>query len=91
MAKDAKTLEKKPYQLFNLPWYFFAIFAVVVLAAAYLGVLPTGMAGCCAFMIVLGTILNEIGDHTPIISAAVPSLSSSAPRCWTTSICCPTC
>ena len=67
MAKDAKTLEKKPYQLFNLPWYYFAIFAVVVLAAAYLGVLPTGMAGCFAFMIVLGTILNEIGDHTPII------------------------
>ena len=25
------------------------------------------MAGCFAFMIVLGTILNEIGDHTPII------------------------
>ena len=67
MSKDAKTLEKKPYQLYNLPWYFFAIFAVVVLAAAYLGVLPTGMAGCFAFMIVLGTILNEIGDHTPII------------------------
>ena len=67
MAKDAKTLERKPYQLFNLPWYYFAIFAVVVLAAAYLGVLPTGMAGCFAFMIVLGTILNEIGDHTPII------------------------
>ena len=67
MAKDGKTLEKKPYQLYNLPWYFFAIFSVVVLAAAYLGVLPTGMAGCFAFMIVLGTILNEIGDHTPII------------------------
>lgn len=59
--------QKSTYLLFNLPWYFFAIFAAVVLAATYLGVLPTGMAGCFAFMIVLGTILNEIGERTPII------------------------
>ena len=45
ISKDAKTLEKKPYQLYNLPWYYFGIFAAVVLAAAYLGVLPTGMVG----------------------------------------------
>lgn len=64
-----KTLEKKPYQLFNLPWYLFAIFAVVVLVATYMGVLPSGMAGCFAFMIVLGTIFNEIGDHTPIVKS----------------------
>lgn len=63
----SSNLNKKPYQLFNLPWYFFAIFGVVVLIAAYVGVLPQGMAGCFAFMIVLGTILGEIGDHTPII------------------------
>lgn len=58
---------KKVYQLFNLPWYIFAIFAVVVLIAAYTGTLPSGMAGCFAFMIVLGTILYEIGEKTPII------------------------
>ncbi len=71
ISKDAKTLEKKPYQLYNLPWYYFGIFAAVVLAAACLGVLPTGMAGCFAFMIVLGTILNEIGDHTPTIRSCL--------------------
>lgn len=69
MAKDAKTLEKKPYTLFNLPWYLFAIFAVVVLVATFMGVLPKGMAGCFAFMIVLGTLLNELGDHTPIVKS----------------------
>lgn len=58
---------KKVYQLFNLPWYIFAIFAVVVLIATYTGTLPSGMAGCFAFMIVLGTILYEIGEKTPII------------------------
>lgn len=64
-----KTLQKKPYQLFNLPWYLFAIFAVVVLIATYMGTLPAGMAGCFAVMIVIGTILNEIGDHTPIVKS----------------------
>ena len=32
-----------------------------------LGVLPAGMAGCFAFMIVCGAILQEIGDHLPIV------------------------
>ena len=58
---------KSTYKLFNLPWYYFAIFSVVVLIATYTGVLPKGMAGCFAFMIVFGTIFQEIGDHTPII------------------------
>ena len=40
---------------------------MVVLLATYLGVLPAGMAGCFAFMIVIGTIFAWIGDHTPII------------------------
>ena len=55
------------FKLFNLPLKFFLIITVVVLAATYLGVLPAGMAGCFAFMIVIGTIFAWIGDHTPII------------------------
>lgn len=55
------------FKLFNLPWHYFAIFSAIVLVATYLGVLPSGMAGCFAFMIVLGTILNEIGERTPFI------------------------
>ena len=45
----------------------FIIVTVITLAATYLGVLPTGMAGCFLFMIVVGTILGWVGDHTPII------------------------
>ena len=59
--------KKETYKLFNLPWYYFAVFAVVVLIATYTGNLPKGMAGCFAFIIVLGTILYEIGEKTPII------------------------
>lgn len=55
------------FMLYNLPLKFFLIITVVVLLATYLGVLPAGMAGCFAFMIVIGTIFAWIGDHTPII------------------------
>ena len=35
------TSEKKNvYKLFNLPWYIFAIFAVIVIIATYTGTLP---------------------------------------------------
>ena len=60
---------RKKLTLFNLPWPIFLIVAVIVFGATYLGVLPKGMAGCFAFMIVLGTILGWIGDHTPIIKS----------------------
>ena len=62
-----KTLQKEPLKLFNLPWYLFGIFAAVVLVATYMGVLPKGMAGCFALMIVLGTVLNIVGDNMPIV------------------------
>ena len=62
-------MKKEGYKLFNLPWPVFAICGAVVLVCAYMGLLPTGMAGCFAFMIVVGTVLNEIGERTPIINS----------------------
>ena len=62
-----KSLQKEPLKLFNMPWYLFGIFAAVVLVATYMGVLPKGMAGCFALMIVLGTVLNIVGDNMPIV------------------------
>lgn len=59
--------EKSTYKLFNLPWPIFVIVAIIIFAATYMGVLPTGMAGCFAFMIVLGEILGRIGDNLPIV------------------------
>ena len=62
-------MKKEGYKLFNLPWPVFAICSAVILVCAYMGWLPTGMAGCFAFMIVIGTVLNEIGERTPIINS----------------------
>ena len=67
MSNGKKTLAQEFSVLYNLPWYLFLIFAAVIVIAAYMGVLPVGMAGCFAFMIVLGAILGKIGDNTPII------------------------
>ena len=57
----------RSFRIFNMPWRCFAVFAAVVLLAAMMGVLPTGMAGCFAFMIVFGAILQEVGDNLPIV------------------------
>ena len=61
--------EKKAFLLFNLPLPIFLIITVVTILATYTGTLPAGMAGCFLFMLVLGTILGWIGDHTPIIKS----------------------
>lgn len=60
---------KKAYELYGMPWYVFAIFAVIVLAATYMGILPKGMIGAIPLMLVFGTILDEIGAKVPIVNS----------------------
>ena len=62
-------MNEKKISLFNLPVPIFLFISAIVLLATYLGVLPGGMAGTFVFMIVLGTVLSFIGDHTPIINS----------------------
>jgi Na+/citrate or Na+/malate symporter len=65
-TQNSGTIEKK--QLYGMTWYFFVIFALVVLAATYLGKLPKGMIGAFPLMIVIGAVFALIGDKTPIIN-----------------------
>lgn len=58
---------KTPVKLFYMPWYCFVLFAIIVIGAAMVGVLPEGMAGCFVLMMVFGTILQELGDRLPIV------------------------
>jgi len=64
---ENKIQENEGYKIMGLPLGLFGILTVVVLAATYLGVLPTGMIGAFPLMIIIGAILNEIGNKTPII------------------------
>ena len=58
---------KSQIQIYGIAWYYFAVFALIVIASAFLGKLPGGMIGAFPLMIVLGAILNKIGDNLPIL------------------------
>lgn len=62
-----ETTAKKSYKIMGLSVPAFAIILVVILLGTYLNVLPEGMIGAFALMLVLGAILNEIGNHLPIV------------------------
>ena len=60
-------MDNKELKLFNMPWKMFLFITIIILIATYIGVLPPGMTGCFAFMIIVGTWLDLIGNKTPII------------------------
>lgn len=57
----------KGFTLAGVKLPMFCIATVIVFAAMYLSVLPGGMIGAFPLMIIVGAILNEIGNRTPII------------------------
>lgn len=76
----------------SLPVYFGLL--AVLLGAIALGVLPKGMIGAFLFMMVVGALLDVIGNNTPIVktffgggpiviifgSAALVLVSTSCPK-----------
>ncbi|MDP3487746.1 MAG: 2-hydroxycarboxylate transporter family protein [Bacillota bacterium] len=73
MAVNAKTVEPtkvaKEFTLAGLTMPLFVPAAVIVGFAAYKNWLPGNMIGAWAFMILLGALLNEIGNRLPIIKS----------------------
>ncbi|SNS74775.1 citrate carrier protein, CCS family [Anaerovirgula multivorans] len=59
--------EKQSYRIMGMSLPLFGIVTAVVLIATYMEVLPKGMIGAFALMMVIGAILNEIGSHLPIV------------------------
>ena len=59
--------EKPAYRIMGMPLPLFAALAAVILIATYMGALPKGMVGAIPLMMVVGAILNEIGNKTPIV------------------------
>ncbi|HKL10639.1 MAG TPA: 2-hydroxycarboxylate transporter family protein [Clostridia bacterium] len=59
--------EEKGYKIMGMSLPVFGVCAAVVFAAVFMGVLPGGLVGAIPFMMVLGAILDEIGNRTPII------------------------
>ncbi|WP_066851620.1 2-hydroxycarboxylate transporter family protein [Halodesulfovibrio spirochaetisodalis] len=55
------------YKIMGIPVGLFTVLTVIIMSATYLGALPGGMVGAFPIMMIIGAILNEIGDHTPIL------------------------
>lgn len=58
---------KSSYLINGLSFPVFAVIAAIVIFAGRVGALPGGMVGAFALMLVVGAILNEIGNHLPIV------------------------
>jgi len=64
---EERLSEKESFKLMGMSVGVFGIFALITLVAVYLGALPKGMVGALPVMMVIGAVLNELGNRTPII------------------------
>lgn len=66
--KEKSTMleEKEVFKLYGLDWRLCLGFMAIVIFAAYVGVLPTDIAGTFALMLSIGIIFNEIGERIPL-------------------------
>ncbi len=62
-----KDSQSKQFKLMGIEMKYFIPMTVIVFAATYMGALPKGMLGALPLMMILGSILNEIGNRTPIV------------------------
>lgn len=55
------------FKLLGLEMKFFIPITLVVLVATFTGALPKGMEGVVPFLLIMGVLLNEVGNRTPIV------------------------
>jgi CCS family citrate carrier protein len=69
MQKKVEPVQKDDFKIMGMSLPMFSILTVIVLCASYLGKLPGGLVGALPIMMIIGAILNEIGNRTPIIKS----------------------
>lgn len=62
-------MQKQGYKIMGISLPMFLLLAAVTIAGTYLKVLPAGMIGAFALMLIVGAVFNEIGNHTPIVKS----------------------
>ncbi|SJZ69722.1 2-hydroxycarboxylate transporter family protein [Garciella nitratireducens] len=55
------------YKIMGIELPYYIVLAIIILIAVTLRVLPIGMIGAFAFMMIFGSLLELIGNHLPII------------------------
>lgn len=88
MVVSEENMERKEgFTLFGLPILYFAIISVVILVSSYFNILPKGMVGAFPIIIILGLVLNYVGDKLPIVNTyfgggAIVAIFVSAYLAW---------
>ncbi len=67
METTANSVKKESFKLMGIEMKYFVPMAIIILVATYIGALPKGMLGAFPLLMILGSILNEIGNRTPIV------------------------
>lgn len=58
----------KNHKILGLSWPLYAVLAAVLLIAIWLGVLPQGLIGAFLFLLIVGELLNLIGNVVPFVN-----------------------
>ncbi|MCK8059161.1 MULTISPECIES: 2-hydroxycarboxylate transporter family protein [unclassified Fusibacter] len=64
---DDQQLGKTQFKIMGISLPLFIVVSLVVLSATFMGVLPKGMIGAFPLMMIIGAILNEVGNRLPIV------------------------
>ncbi|TCO68990.1 2-hydroxycarboxylate transporter family protein [Marinisporobacter balticus] len=67
MKACTKLNENKGFQIMGISLPVFSVLTVVILVATFMGALPKGMIGAFPLMMIVGAILNEVGNRLPIV------------------------
>lgn len=69
MAENVSVLNEKSsgFKIMGMSLNLFIVLTGIVTCASVMGVLPKGMIGAFPVMMILGAILNEIGNRLPIV------------------------
>lgn len=65
VAVEERLESKSTFKLMGMSMGVFGVLSVITLAAVYLNALPKGMIGALPLMMIVGAVLNEIGNRTP--------------------------
>jgi CCS family citrate carrier protein len=67
MSVEVKTPSSPKLTIMGMPAVYFLIASVAVIGASYMKLLPKGMIGAFAYLIILGTIAGLLGDNIPVV------------------------
>lgn len=69
LKKEQSTIknEGRAFKIMGMNMGIFAVLSLVTLAAVYMEALPKGMVGALPLMMIVGAVLNELGNRTPLV------------------------